>query len=548
MTTNTETTPASPGGKQSQAMNMLSKVLDIVLVPILAVFTALVIGGILIVVTDATVYAAFREGGFLAALGAAWSAIALAYGALYSGSLGDADAISESLVASTPFIFAGLAVAFGFRGGLFNIGGEGQLMVAAGASVVIGYSFQLPAIIHLPLALLGGIVAGAIYGAIPGYLKAKTGAHEVINTIMMNYIAFLFFSWAFTGFLRRPGGNVPVTSKIHPSAYLPQLFEGYRFHWGFFLALLVAFGVWWLLFKTTLGFEIRMVGANPNAARYGGIKIGWVIVLTMAISGALAGMAGGVQVLGLNHFLADGFSPGFGFDAIALAFKEDFKRWRLLFIPALGLLGVALLWSYARSAQIGLWVGLLVILMAWSGWRRRVGIGLTALPVVAILTLPVVRTHFFQLFSLEKNITRINLWESSWQGIKARPWLGFGPGNFEDMMAIFEVDGFYNARSHSHHDFLMHGVNSGILGVLAALALLLTVSILMWRVWREGGSNAWLALACLAAQTAITVAGFFQVYQTDDEVEMMLYFLLGCGLALSGKVTQKDSPNLQPSP
>jgi simple sugar transport system permease protein len=297
----------------------VGNILNTLIVPILAVFTALVIGGIIIVGTDAAVYAAFQEGGFSAGLAAIWESVSIAYGALFSGSLGDANAISESLVASTPYIFAGLAVAIGFRGGLFNIGGEGQLLVAAGVAVVIGYSFQLPAIIHLPLALVGGTLGGAIYGAIPGYLKAKTGAHEVINTIMMNYIAFRFFSWAFTGPLRRPGGDAPVTAEIYPSAYLPQLFEGYRFHWGFFLALLVAFGVWWLLFKTTLGFEIRTVGANPSAARYGGIKTARILVLTMAISGGLAGLAGVNEVLGLNHFLADGFSAGYGFDAIALA-------------------------------------------------------------------------------------------------------------------------------------------------------------------------------------------------------------------------------------
>ncbi|RME70260.1 MAG: ABC transporter permease [Chloroflexi bacterium] len=315
------TTPVSSSAPESgppRGGTWLRTILDAVLVPILAVFSALVIGAVIIVVTDAEVYAAFREG-FGAGLGAIVRSVAVAYGALFSGSLGDANAISESLVASTPYIFAGLAVALGFRGGLFNIGGEGQLLVAAGVSVVIGYSFQLPAIIHLPLALLGGMLGGAIYGAIPGYLKAKTGAHEVINTIMMNYIAFRFFDWAFTGPLRRPGGDAPVTAEIYPSAYLPQLFEGYRFHWGFFLALAVAFGVWWLLFKTTLGFEIRTVGANPNAARYGGIKITRITVLTMAISGGLAGLAGSNEVLGLNHFLAGGFSAGYGFDAIALA-------------------------------------------------------------------------------------------------------------------------------------------------------------------------------------------------------------------------------------
>jgi simple sugar transport system permease protein len=312
--------PTVTKGKEPPPLsNLLKRILDTLLIPILAVFSALVIGGLIIVITDAAVYAAFKEGGLVAGLAAAWESISVAYGALFSGALGSRAAISESLVAATPYIYTGLAVAVGFRGGLFNIGAEGQLLVGAAAAVIVGYSFQLPAIIHLPLAVLAGVAAGGLYGAIPGYLKAKTGAHEVINTIMLNYIAFRFFDWAFTGPLRRPGGDRPVTAEIYPSAYLPQLFEGYRFHWGFFLALLVAFGAWWLLFKTTLGFEIRTVGANPNAARYGGIKITRIIVLTMTLSGALAGMAGVNEVLGLNHFLAGGFSSGYGFDAIALA-------------------------------------------------------------------------------------------------------------------------------------------------------------------------------------------------------------------------------------
>ncbi len=310
---------STPKGQEPRYWTYTRGFLDAILVPALAVFTALVIGALLIIVTDAAVYAAFSERGLGGGLVTAWKAVALAYSALFSGSLGSAGAISESLVASTPYILTGLAVALGFRGGLFNIGAEGQLLVGAGASVVVGYSLQLPALIHLPLALLAGIVAGGIYGGIPGYLKAKTGAHEVINTIMLNYVAFRFFDWAFSGPLRRPGGDAPVTAQIFSSAYLPQLFEGYRFHWGFFLALLIAFGAWWLLFKTTLGFEIRTVGANPNAARYSGIKITRITVLTMALSGALAGLAGTNEVLGLNHFLASGFSSGYGFDAIALA-------------------------------------------------------------------------------------------------------------------------------------------------------------------------------------------------------------------------------------
>lgn len=325
--------------------------MDALLVPILAVFSALVIGALFIVLTDAAVYAAFGQS-VGSGLAEAWRAVVVAYGAMFSGSLGSPvqmieaiqtylatgenralimafNPLSETLVSSTPYIFAGLAVAVGFRGGLFNIGGEGQLWVGAGIAVVIGYSFEsaanpghsiLPAWLHLPLALLGGMAGGAIYGAIPGYLKAKTGAHEVINTIMMNYIAFRFFDWAFTGILRRPGGASPVTKPILPEAYLPQFFPSpMRFHAGFFVALLVAFAVWWLLFKTTIGFEIRTVGTNPNAAKYGGIKVTRIFVLTMVISGSLAGLAGTNEVLGVNHFLAGGFSAGYGFDAIALA-------------------------------------------------------------------------------------------------------------------------------------------------------------------------------------------------------------------------------------
>ncbi|MFN8458229.1 MAG: hypothetical protein U0401_26860 [Anaerolineae bacterium] len=164
---------STQNGKQAPQFNLLRKNLEALLVPVLAVFTALVIGGIIIVVTDAAVYKAFSTGGFGAGLAAMWQSVSVAYGALFAGSLGDASAISESLVASTPYIFTGLAVALGFRGGLFNIGGEGQLLVAAGVAVVIGYSFQLPAFIHLPLAIHGGMLGGAIYGAIPGYFKSQ---------------------------------------------------------------------------------------------------------------------------------------------------------------------------------------------------------------------------------------------------------------------------------------------------------------------------------------------------------------------------------------
>ncbi len=316
------------------------------LLPVLAIFTALVIGAIVIIISDPEILHLYRN--FFEAPGealrASISSVGSAYGALMAGSIGSPRAIgqgfatwiqtgdaaalitalapiSESLVASVPLIFAGLAVALGFRCGLFNIGAEGQLFVGALASVWIGYRVTgLPWIIHMPLAVLVGALAGAVWGAIPGYLKARTGAHEVINTIMMNWVAIRLTDWLINGPMERPG-SAAKTREILATAYLPQFSSDprVRFHAGFFLALAVAALVYWFLFKTTLGFEIRTVGANPDAARYSGISVSGSFVLAMALSGALAGLAGTAQVLGVTHFLAAGFSPGFGFDSIALA-------------------------------------------------------------------------------------------------------------------------------------------------------------------------------------------------------------------------------------
>jgi simple sugar transport system permease protein len=320
--------------------------LESALLPVLAVFTALVIGAIIIALSNAEVLAAWgqfsREP--LAALSTTWVTVRDAYMALFEGAFGNPAKIveairvlretgenralleavrpfAESLVIATPYILAGLAVALGFRGGLFNIGAEGQLFVGGLASVYVGYSItNLPWFLHLPLALLAGMLAGAIWGAIPGLLKARTGAHEVINTIMMNYIAFRLTDYMLQGGPMMGQGGLPITPEIEPSAYLPALLpRPVRLHAGFFLALAVSVLVYWFLWKTTYGFEIRMVGANPRAARYSGVRITPSIVLTMALSGALAGLAGANQILGLNHKMVSAFSTGYGFDSIALA-------------------------------------------------------------------------------------------------------------------------------------------------------------------------------------------------------------------------------------
>jgi ABC-type uncharacterized transport system permease subunit len=318
----TNPTEENKADKKPKGANS-SSLLQELLVPALAVLTGLLIGAIAIIASGENVFKA--------------------YGALFGGSFGSPQDIiagiqtyfatgsnkellqsiypfTESLVTATPYIFASLAVAVGFRCGLFNIGAEGQVLMGALSSAFVGYSITgLPAYIHLPLALLAGIVGGGIWGLIPGYLKARFGAHEVVNTIMMNWIAFKLSDWLLNGPMKATGFR-PVTPTIAVTAELPRFFPApLRFNWGFVLALLVAWFVYWFLFKTTLGFEVRSVGANPDAAKYAGMSVTRNFVLVMAMSGALAGLAGSSQVLGVDHWVGQGFSAGYGFDSIALA-------------------------------------------------------------------------------------------------------------------------------------------------------------------------------------------------------------------------------------
>ncbi|MGA9533094.1 MAG: ABC transporter permease [Anaerolineales bacterium] len=315
------------------------RALNAMLIPALAVVSGLILGGLFIFFTTESVYTGWAQSPFIG-IQNGLQAVLTSYVALFNGSFGnpgkilaalqsgEAEAIRrafnpfmESLVTSTPFIFAGLAVALGFRAGLFNIGAEGQLFMGATAAAFVGYSFtNLPAIIHIPLTLLAGALGGAVWGFVPGWLKARTGGHEVINTIMMNYIAFRLSEWLLSGPMQRPDSFVPVSPTIADSAMLPRFF-GYptRFHLGFFVSLAVAWLVYWFLFRTTWGFELRTAGANPRAARYAGMNTLAAIVVAMSLSGALAGLAGANEVMGVNHNLALAFSAGTGFDAIALA-------------------------------------------------------------------------------------------------------------------------------------------------------------------------------------------------------------------------------------
>jgi general nucleoside transport system permease protein len=313
--------------------NWLPVLLRGALVPLLAIITALLIGAIIIWFSAP------------ADRGTRFEVVIAAYRGLFAGSFGGRQAIANTLVEATPYILAGLAVSLAFTCGLFNIGAEGQLFIGALASVTVGFSLVgLPAIIHLPLALGAGALAGGLWAAIPGYLRAKTGAHEVITTIMLNYIAFRLLDYLIVnGPLRDPNASLARTPYIQASAQLPRFIgrldppqltggQSYaplivtadpawnlRLHLGFLVALAAVALVWWLLNRTTTGFEIRTVGANPEAARYAGMSITKNFVLAMGFAGALAGLAGTSQVLGLERNMKSLFSSGYGFDSIAIA-------------------------------------------------------------------------------------------------------------------------------------------------------------------------------------------------------------------------------------
>ena len=257
-----------------------------------------------------------------------------AYQALVRGALASLPALGRTLEKATPLILGGLAVAFAFKAGLFNIGGQGQLLVGAIVAAGIGFGVEgLPFIIHMPLALLGGSLAGGLYAAIAGALKTYTGAHEVITTIMLNFIAINITDFLADG-PWKDSGIVARTPPVLESAVIPT--------WGaipagFFIAVLAAVATWYLLFRTTLGFEIRTVGFSANAAQYAGMRVARIIILTMLISGLFAGMGGAIETLGVVGRYQPGFNVGLGFDGITIALLA--KTHPLGVIPAALLVG-----------------------------------------------------------------------------------------------------------------------------------------------------------------------------------------------------------------
>ncbi|MGL4339692.1 MAG: ABC transporter permease [Rhodoglobus sp.] len=305
-----------------------------VMMSVLAVILALVAGAILIALTDKSVQAAVgyffsRPADTFAAI---WEATAGAYSALFQGSIYNfrrptvADGIrplTETLTFATPLIAAGLGVAVAFRVGMFNIGGRGQMLVAAGAAGYVGFAWPLPWGIHLIVAVMAGMLAGALWGGIAGLLKAYTGAHEVIVTIMLNYVGFYLLSFLLRtpGALQAPGSTNPTTPPMRDTAVFPDLLGAkYNLHWGFIAVVIATVGVWFLIDRSSLGYKFRAVGENPDAARVAGINVKKISVTTMLISGGLVGLAGVSQVLGtVTGGFGSSIDSSIGFDAITVA-------------------------------------------------------------------------------------------------------------------------------------------------------------------------------------------------------------------------------------
>ena len=321
-----------------------------VTVTVLSIVLALVIGAILIIVSDSKVLATF--GYFTArpsdAFTASWTLVSTAYADLFKGAIFDPEAISawangtgtwqaaitpisETLTYAAPLVFTGLSVALAFRGGLFNIGGQGQAVIGCITAAVAGFAFPLPIVLHVIVALVAGLLGGAAWGFLPGILKARTGAHEVIITIMLNYIAGLFLTWLIIQKgVQNPERSDAISKPVDASAELLSVGGAVRVNLGIVLAVLVTAGVAWLLNRSVFGFELRAVGANPAAAKTAGISVAKTYTLLMLVAGGLAGLGGATQVLGTAHALTPAVAGNIGFDGLLVALLGRNRPWGTL--------------------------------------------------------------------------------------------------------------------------------------------------------------------------------------------------------------------------
>ncbi|MDN5761391.1 MAG: ABC transporter permease [Microlunatus sp.] len=327
---NPVSSPGSSPPRRAGSTSLVKPVRSIpwieVITTVAAIVLAFVVGAILMIVSDTEVRSSFAY--FLArpsdALTASWDKVSSAYGALIIGAVGSWEAITETTAQAAPLICAGLGVGLAFRAGLFNIGAQGQAIWGAIMAALVGFSLHLPPVLHLLVAIIAGVIGGGIWGGIVGWLKARTGAHEVIVTIMMNYIAAGLLAFFLTTTLfQRPGRTDPISPIVDWNATFPRL-AGSQLHLGFVLALLAAVAVWWILDRSTIGFTIKAVGANPHAAATAGMSVGTTTIITMTLAGALAGLAGvqaalGPSASGVPVPLSAGIVGSIGFDAITVA-------------------------------------------------------------------------------------------------------------------------------------------------------------------------------------------------------------------------------------
>jgi len=356
----------------------------------LSIVMALIIGAFFIALSDPAVQAASKY--FFAqpmdTISAVWTSVSEAYKALLTGMLFNPEAdtlvgalnpLSETITFATPLILGGLSVALAFRAGLFNIGAEGQIILGAIFASFIGFQFTLPWGIHLLLAVLGAFVGGALWGGIAGFLKAKTGAHEVITTIMLNWIATYLVAWLLTKplFLRE-GRQDPISPPVKETAEYPTFVDQWRVHAGILVAIACAAGVAWLLNKSTLGFQFRAVGANASAARTAGMNVSRMYLLVMLIAGGLAGLAGSAQVLGTEKSLTGGISAGIGFDAITVALLGRANPW--------GVVAAGLLFGGLRAGGLNMQTA--------TGTPIDIVLVIQALIVLFIAAPPLVRSVF----------------------------------------------------------------------------------------------------------------------------------------------------------
>jgi ABC-type uncharacterized transport system permease subunit len=372
---------------------------DTALVTALAVVVALIVGAVLIALSDSDVLNAF--GYFFAAPGdalhASWSAVSAAYSALFQGAIVSPETIravadgqapvssvfgplSETIVTATPLICAGLSVSLAFRSGLFNIGGEGQVAIGAITAGYVGFAWHLPPVLHVVAAVLAGLIGGGFWGLIAGWLKARTGAPEVITTIMLNYVAlYLLLYLLGTTRFQRPGRSDAISREVDGDARLPHLAgSALRLHTGILLALAAAALVAWLLTRSTLGFRLRAVGANPTAARTAGMSVERTYAVAMLLAGGLAGLAGATQVLGTAYTLTPGISANIGFDAITVALLGRASPW--------GTVLAGLLFGALRAGGVQM--------QAQTGTPIDVVTVIQALIVILIAAPPLIRSIF----------------------------------------------------------------------------------------------------------------------------------------------------------